>query len=119
MNGAQFSMRLPQATLDFGHTYSAQCQMTLAELFLRYLNRLKDGEAQNAVVNSMLNSFTGNPCGQTSLASARILDFRDYEDAVVAAAARKAKCAYIITSNTRDFKNPPIPALNPDEFLAL
>lgn len=45
MNDARFSMRLPQATLDFGHTYAAQCQMTLTELLLRYLNRLKDGVA--------------------------------------------------------------------------
>ena len=84
-----------------------------------YLMRRFGAEAQNAVVNFMLNNFTVVPCDQTLLATAQILDFRDYEDAVVAAAAKKAKCTYIITRNTRDFKNSPVPALTPDEFLAL
>ena len=44
MNDARFCMRLPQSKLDFAQGYAAQCQMTVTELFLRYLDRL-----QNAV----------------------------------------------------------------------
>ena len=47
------------------------------------------------------------------------LDFADYEDAVAAAAAKKAKCAYIIIRNKRDFANSPAPALTPGEFQTL
>ena len=43
----------------------------------------------------------------------------DYEDAVAAAAAKKAKCDYIITRNKRDFTNSPVPALTPGEVLTL
>ena len=35
------------------------------------------------------------------------------------AAAKKAKCAYIITRNKRDFANSPVPALTPGELLTL
>jgi len=45
MNDARFSMRLPQATLDFGHGYAAQNNMTLTDLLIRYLERLRDGVA--------------------------------------------------------------------------
>jgi len=43
MNDARFSMRLPQATLDFGHGYAAQNNMTLTDLLIRYIERLRDG----------------------------------------------------------------------------
>jgi len=45
MNDARFSMRLPQATLDFGHGYAAQNNMTLTDLLIRYIERLRDGVA--------------------------------------------------------------------------
>ncbi len=43
MNDARFSMRLPRETLAFAQGYAAQCNMTLTDLFLRYLDRLRNG----------------------------------------------------------------------------
>ena len=45
MNDARFSMRLPQATLDFAQGYASQCQMSVTDLFLGYLNRLQEAVA--------------------------------------------------------------------------
>lgn len=84
-----------------------------------YLMRLHGTEAQNATVDFILENFTVVPCDRKLLAAARTLGFTDYEDAVVAASAQRAKCAYIITRNTGDFANSPVPALTPGEFLAL
>jgi len=84
-----------------------------------YLMRTNGPEAQNAAMDFIFENFTIVPCDQKTLLAARALDFADYEDAVVAVAAKKAKCSYIITRNTRDFANSPIPALTPGEFLAL
>ncbi len=84
-----------------------------------YLMRLHGAEAQGATVDFILENFTVVPCDRKLLAAARILGFTDYEDAVVAAAAQRAKCAYIITRNTGDFANSPVPAVTPGEFLAL
>lgn len=41
----------------------------------------------------------------------------DFEDAVVAYCAKRAKAQYIITRNVRDFKGSPIPAISPEDFL--
>ena len=76
-------------------------------------------EEQDAAVEFILSNFTIIPCDKTILSSARTLGFTDYEDAVVAAAAKKAKCAFIITRNKRDFVNSPVPALTPGEFMTL
>lgn len=76
-------------------------------------------EAQNNALNFIFDNFTVVPCNKKILSDARALEFTDHEDAVVAAAAKKAKCAYIITRNKRDFANSPVPVLTPGEFLTL
>ena len=45
MNDARFCMRLPQAALDFAQGYASQCQMSVTDLFLGYLNRLQEAVA--------------------------------------------------------------------------
>ena len=48
------------------------------------------------------------------------LAFRDFEDALQDCCAQEADCDYIITANGRDFAGRSrIPAVSPDEFLAL
>ena len=84
-----------------------------------YLMRGRGVEVQNAALDFIFDNFTVIPCDKPTLTSARALEFMDYEDAVAAAAAKKAKCDYIITRNKRDFTNSPVPALTPGEFLTL
>ena len=45
MNDARFCMRLPQTALDFAQGYASQCQMSVTDLFLGYLNRLQEAVA--------------------------------------------------------------------------
>jgi len=52
--------------------------------------RMEGAEAQNAALDFILENFTIVPCDQQTLLAARALDFTDYEDAVVAVAAKKA-----------------------------
>lgn len=42
----------------------------------------------------------------------------DFEDAILIETARRHRIDYIITRNTKDFANSPVPALTPAEFLA-
>ncbi|MDR1870152.1 MAG: PIN domain-containing protein [Treponema sp.] len=51
--------------------------------------------------------------------SAAELGFSDFEDAVIAAIAQREKADYIITRNIKDYSKSPVPAITPDEFLAL
>ena len=48
MNDARFCMRLPQTALDFAQGYASQCQMSVTDLFLGYLNRLQEAVAAKA-----------------------------------------------------------------------
>jgi predicted nucleic acid-binding protein len=50
--------------------------------------------------------------------NAAALEFSDFEDAVVAAIAQREKADCIITRNTGDFSNSPVPAITPEEFLS-
>ena len=45
MNDARFCMRLPKTALDFAQGYASQCQMSVTELYLGYLNRLQEAGA--------------------------------------------------------------------------
>ena len=47
------------------------------------------------------------------------LGFADFEDAVIAAIAHREKADYIITRNVKDYSKSPVPAITPDDFLAL
>ena len=57
---------------------------------------------------------------QTSKADALAaldLPMGDFEDALQVAAAMACGAQFVITRNERDFKNSPVPALSPDDFL--
>ncbi len=44
-------------------------------------------------------------------------DVGDFEDELISVCAERAKMNYIITRNTKDFTNSPVPAITPDDFL--
>jgi predicted nucleic acid-binding protein len=45
------------------------------------------------------------------------MNIPDFEDAVVAAIAKREKADFIITRNEADFTNSPVPAISPAQFL--
>jgi predicted nucleic acid-binding protein len=47
------------------------------------------------------------------------LNITDFEDAVVAAIAKRERTEYIITRNEADFAGSPVPAISPARFLQL
>jgi len=44
-------------------------------------------------------------------------DVIDFEDELISVCAERAKIDYIITRNTKDFTNSPVPAITPNDFL--
>ena len=44
------------------------------------------------------------------------LDFKDYEDALQSVCAKRIKADFIITRNTKDFKNSSIKAITPEQL---
>jgi predicted nucleic acid-binding protein len=55
---------------------------------------------------------------ETEIDKALYSNFNDFEDAVQHYCALINNCDYIITRDSKDFKNSEIPALTPTEFLA-
>ena len=56
--------------------------------------------------------------GTADMHFALSLPMNDHEDAMQVAAAVAAGASTIITRNTRDYQNAPIPALTPSDFLS-
>lgn len=50
---------------------------------------------------------------------ARTISLSDFEDAVVASLAEHSSSDYIMTRNIADFRNSPVAAITPEEFLAM
>jgi len=57
-------------------------------------------------------------CTTEDITKAFILFMPDFEDAVIAAAARREKADFIITRNKDDFTDSPVPAVSPAQFLS-
>ena len=83
-----------------------------------YLQKKYAGDAAaRAFLTKLFNVFqildvTGADC-RTALT----LPMPDYEDALQAVCARRAKCSYIITRDVRHYEGAPVPAVTPEQFL--
>jgi predicted nucleic acid-binding protein len=51
------------------------------------------------------------------ITAALTLNIADFEDAVIASAAKRERADYIVTRNETDFTDSPVPAVSPTRFL--
>lgn len=82
------------------------------------VGKYQDAATADGAVDWLLRHFRTLPATHADLMRARVLGWRDYEDAVVAATAESAHCEAIITRNVKDFAGSPVPPLTPEEYLA-
>lgn len=86
---------------------------------LHYLNAKTVGTRMaTETTEALLSVFNVAPVDEAVLRSAVSLQWQDFEDAVTAAGARRAKCDAVVTRNPRDFKGAPVRVLTPAEALA-
>jgi predicted nucleic acid-binding protein len=86
---------------------------------LHYLNAKAVGvRMATETTEALLSVFDVAPVDEAVLRSAVALEWKDFEDAVTAAGARRAKCDAVITRNPRDFKGAPVRVLTPAEAVA-
>jgi hypothetical protein len=87
---------------------------------LAYLiERQQNTATARAVITDLLTWTQIATTGHAAAVQALQLPMSDFEDALQAAAATACGASYIITRNGRDFGGAPVPALSPEEFLAL
>lgn len=82
------------------------------------VNRYQDQATASKVMGWLLDWFNVAAIGKAELMRAHVLGWSDFEDAVVAAAAESSGCEVVVTRNVRDFRNSPIPAVTPEEYLS-
>lgn len=86
---------------------------------IHYLNARAVGERHaRETTEALLSVFAVAAVDEGVVRSALALGWRDFEDAVTAAAAQRARCAAIVTRNPRDFKGSPVRVLTPAEAAA-
>ncbi len=85
---------------------------------LYYLvSRFTNPQAAGTAIDWALKHMAVATVGSEEIARARSLEWPDFEDAVVAAAAESAGCKAIITRNVRDFRGSPVPAMPPEDLI--
>lgn len=86
---------------------------------LHYLNSKTVGTRMaTETTEALLSVFEVAAVDDTVLRSAIALQWNDFEDAVTASSARRAKCDVVVTRNPRDFKGSPTKVLTPAEAIA-
>lgn len=84
-----------------------------------FLSRGTEKQGCGEVMRWLLDAFEVAPCNKDLLLRALSLAMLDYEDAVTALSAERTGCSHVVTRNTRDFAESPVPALLPSDFLEL
>ncbi len=86
---------------------------------VHYLVEKQKSQADaDVAVDHVLKYFDVIGLDGADFVQARNLGFADFEDSAVAITAVKAGASFIITRNTKDFNNSPVPAISPVAFLA-
>ncbi|MCY0725504.1 hypothetical protein OVW19_27575, partial [Klebsiella pneumoniae] len=86
---------------------------------VHYLNTRSVGPRQaRGTTAAILSVFDVAPVNGSVLSAALALRFKDFEDAVTAAAARSAGCDAVVTRNPKDFRDSPVRVLTPHEAAA-
>ena len=83
------------------------------------VSRFAKESARKRLMNWLDGNFTVASVGNHEIHDALASKFKDFEDAVVEAAAVSSNCNGIVTRNAADFTGSRIPVWTPDEFLSL
>jgi predicted nucleic acid-binding protein len=76
-----------------------------------------DAEQSKTVILKLLDFFSVVEVGYLDCCLALDSGSGDYEDAVLAEAARRARIDCIVTRNKKDYRNAPVRILSPEEYL--
>lgn len=83
------------------------------------LNRHPGHDRAKQATMDLLRLLHVVPVDHDRLLQALAMNWNDFEDAVQAACAAKAKADYLLTRNKQDFRGAEVAVLSPAEFLAL
>ncbi len=112
--GASAAVLARAARRELDALLPSHCLTTLHDIIAKHA----DAATANSAIDWVLGKLHVYPEDEKAFLRARAFAMTDFEDAVVAAIAESSGCACIITRNVADFRDSPIRALTPEEFLA-
>lgn len=94
------------------------CASSLTDIY-DLLRKSLGAEAARGCIKKLLEVFSVAEVGKAEIHKAAKSKMQDFEDAVVAFSAKGAKAHYIVTRNTGDYEDSPVPAITPQAFIDL
>jgi len=91
----------------------------LTDIYYATMQSRHDTYAARAIISKLLNAFQIVATDKADCIKALELDMEDYEFALISTSARKLKAAHIITRNPEGFRNSHVPAITPEEWVAV
>lgn len=118
-------------TEDFEHSFTAfdvalvnefelciAASMAPSIVYLLSARKLASRKEARAVFGTIMELADVIDVTESDCREAHVSEFHDFEDALIAYAARRNGVDLIVTRNKRDFARSPVPALTPREFVA-
>ena len=90
---------------------------TITDMFYVLHKNSKDALKSRQAIAQLIKLVTLEAIVPSDISLALASDITDLEDAVVCFAAKRIKADYIVTRNTTDFINSPVPAMTPVDFM--
>ena len=106
------------ANLEVANFDGLVCAVTMTTIHY-IVRKEKNKDTALLAVDELMNLVEVCLVDRLVLDNARRLGFKDYEDDVQCASAVADGLDAIVTRNTKDFVNSPIPVYSPAEFLAV
>jgi len=106
---------LKLSTLDKAEVFVTANAIT--DIYYILLRANKNADKSKEVIIQLLKLVGIADAIASDIMNALSSKVTDLEDALVGAIARRVKADYIVTRNTKDFSNSPVPAIDPINFL--
>ncbi|MCL2215847.1 MAG: PIN domain-containing protein [Defluviitaleaceae bacterium] len=90
---------------------------TVTDIYYILGRHIKDRQQLRTLVQKLLTAVALTDVLAKDVTEAFNLPMDDFEDALFAQCAKRVKADYIVTRNTTDFINSPVPAMEPDAFV--
>jgi len=90
---------------------------TITDMFYVLHKNSKDALKSRQAIAQLIKLVTLEAVVPSDISLALASNITDLEDAIVCFAAKRIKADYIVTRNTTDFINSPVPAITPADFM--
>lgn len=103
--------------IERGRAEGCVTAKSLMDIYYICCHEMRDRAKVNRAIEWILQYMTILDTTAEDCHHAFAANWRDFEDALMAATARRGEADYIITRNIKDFISSPVPVLTPVEFV--